>query len=143
MDKVSTLKKWFKEVWEKENSKTIFEIFVPEDDGMAHGLAKEKGIVPKEFEQFQKSLLKLIKEVRLSIDSYIENDDFIAADCTLNALDRKTGKKKIQIKGCVIAKITEGKIRTANNHFDFLHLFEALGLLPNNVFAKCLDGEKL
>ena len=143
MDKKTTLKTFFKKVWTNEDASAIKHIFVPEKQGKAHGLAKDKGISPEEFIAFQGALLELIKDVKITIDSVIESGDYIAADCTVTAVDRRTGTKNVSIMGAVTAKITDGKIRTAKNYFDFLHLFEGLDLLPENTFAKCLGGQRI
>lgn len=138
-----TLEKWFEEVWTKENTDFIKEMFVPEDDGTATGINKKGGLGPKEFVEFQSQLLGLLSNVVIKIDAYIESGDTISAQCTMTGKDRKTGTKTLSVKGCVIGKITDGKIRHADNYFDFLNLFEDLGLLPNDTFAKCLNGHSL
>lgn len=38
-------------------------------------------------------------------------------------------------------RIVDGRIVEAYNHFDFLGLFEQLGLLPAGAFGRCLCGE--
>lgn len=142
MDKKNTLEKWFEEVWTKENTATIHEMFTPDHSGSAKGIKKNQGIGPDEFVEFQKLLLGLLKNIKIRIDNCIEQGDVISAECTLTANDRKTGTKELAMKGCVIGKIVNGKIINANNYFDFLNLFEDLGLLPDNTFATCLSGDQ-
>ncbi len=141
MEKLDTLKKWLQEVWTNENEHTIHQIFVPKNGGSAKGLGKDQGIGPDEFVIFHRKLLSLIREVQVEIEDFSEKGDTIFAECSLQATDRETGSKEIGIKGCIVARIADGKILDANNYFDFLGLFEALGLLPKNTFASCLDGE--
>ncbi len=137
------LEKWFDEVWTKENASFIKEMFVPETNGSAKGLGNENGIGPDEFEAFHTHLLGLIKNIEITIDSHIESENVISSQCTLTATDRKTGAKKISIQGCVIVKIVSDKIVDADNYFDFLSMFESLGLLPKNTFLNCLSGRSL
>ncbi|MEO0571217.1 MAG: nuclear transport factor 2 family protein [Bacteroidota bacterium] len=137
------LEKWFEEVWAKENASYIKKVFVPEKGGSATGIGKESGTSPEEYVHFHSVMLGLLKDVEIKVDSRIESGNEIAAQCTMTAKDRATGKKTISIKGAVFGKIVDGKIKHADNHFDFLHLFEGLGLLPEETFAKCLSGQKV
>jgi limonene-1,2-epoxide hydrolase len=120
-------------------------MFVPKTtDNLAHGLKKDAGLDPEEFATFHHSLLSLIKDVHITIDKTMEQGNVIVAECTLSAVNRKSDDQRpIAIQGCTIAEVTDGKIRSANNYFDFLHLFEGLELLPENTFQKCLSGKKV
>ena len=143
--KKEVLEKWFKRVWTEEDTAAIHEMFVPKKpDDQAYGLKKEDGLGPDDFVGFQQLVLALVKDVRITIDSYIEQGDVISAECTLTALNRKSDSTEpVIMKGCVIGKIVDGKILSAGNHFDFLHFFEALGLLPEDTLEKCLTGNKV
>lgn len=143
MNKKATLEKWFEEVWTNENTATIHEMFTPDNTGSASGIKKNEGIGPDEFVEFQKLFLGLLKNIKIKIDSYLEEGDVFSVECTLTANDRKTGHKKLVMKGCVIGRIVNGKIIDANNYFDFLNLFEDLGLLPENTYANCLNGNTI
>ncbi len=41
-----------------------------------------------------------------------------------------------------MARIEEGMLREAYNHFDFIGLWEQLGYLPQNSFEQGLGGNK-
>ncbi len=41
-----------------------------------------------------------------------------------------------------MARIEEGMLREAYNHFDFIGLWEQLGYLPQNSFEQGLSGNK-
>ena len=45
------------------------------------------------------------------------------------------------ITGTIHARIADGKILEAYNHFDFLGLFAQLGQLPPDVLGRCLSGQ--
>ncbi|NET32108.1 MAG: nuclear transport factor 2 family protein [Cyanothece sp. SIO1E1] len=142
MDKRGTVEKWFKEVWAEEKEHVILELFVPDNEGLAHGMAKDKGMKPEDYIGFHRALLGLLKNVRIKIDHFHESGDTAIAECTMTGEGRTSGTP-VSIKGCAIAEITDGKIRSANNYFDFLKLFEELELLPEDTFAKCLSGVSL
>lgn len=140
--KKETLEQWFKEVWYEGNTETIHRVFVPEPQNLkaAHGLAKEEKLSPQEYEQFQQTLLSLISEVNVVVDSHIEQGDWLFTACTVYAKSKKTGED-IKFEGSTFVKIVDEKIVEAKNYFDFISLFEAIGLMPENTFAKCLTGE--
>ena len=49
----------------------------------------------------------------------------------------------MRTKSGVMAKITNGKLRGGYEHWDFMGMWDQLGLLPGDSFGKCLNGEKL
>ena len=121
----------------------IREVYKPDRKGSSTGLGTEEGLNQEEYVQFHAVMLSLFQNIVITIDSHIEQGDQLAAQCTMTANDRETGKKNIKIRGAVFGRIKEGKVLHADNHFDFLGLFEGLGALPEGTFAKCIAGEKL
>ncbi len=144
MTKKETFEKWFQKVWTEESVAAIHEMFVPDIDGKAKGLKKEEGLGPDEFVAFQKSMLALVKDVKITVESYIEDGDRICLECTFNSMKRNSDTQEpIIMKGCIVGKIVDGKILKANNYFDFLHFFESLRLLPEDTFSTCITGNKI
>ena len=138
---IEVLEKWFYEVWTNENADYIREVYQPDRKGSSTGLGTEEGLNQEEYVQFHAVMLSLFQNIVITVDSHIAQGDQLAAQCTITANDRETGKKNI--KGAVFGRIKEGKVLHADNHFDFLGLFEGLGALPEGTFAKCIAGEKL
>ncbi len=52
-------------------------MFVPDIDAKAKGLKKEEGLGPDESVAFQKLILALVSDVKITVESYIENGDSI------------------------------------------------------------------
>ena len=143
MSNKEVLELWFERVWHQEEASVIHEMFVPEDQkDAAYGLQKEGGMKPDDYLAFHGALLSLIGNVRLEIINYLEQGEQLFAECTLTATKRGT-KTPVSMNGCVIAKIADGKILSADNYFDFLNLFEALGALPPDTFGSCMAGGKV
>ncbi|MGJ8642390.1 MAG: ester cyclase [Luteolibacter sp.] len=130
---------WFREVWTEEKTEAISERFA--GGGKAKGLGNRPVVGPKEFEQFQVALLKLITEVYIKIDDYICDGSKCSFVCTLTAKCRATAKP-ISITGSCFLEIEDGKIQYCENHFEFLDLYAQLGLIPEDTFAKALSGQK-
>ena len=143
MTRRAFLEQWFHRVWTEENAEAITELFVPESGEGATGIYQDEAIDTTDYVAFHRTLLALLQGVEISIDNYIGEGDFAAAECTLTALDRKTETQRVSTRGCVMVKIVDGKIRYASNHFDFLTLFEGLGLLPAGTFVSCLGGNRV
>ena len=83
---LDTVRHWFHEVWSKENTEAIFELFKPE--GITGGLG-ESITEAQQFAVFQQALLNLISDVEITIDDHIERGDKIALICTLRAKKRQ------------------------------------------------------
>ncbi len=141
------LQYWFKKVWLEEDVESLRALYVPEEGPSAQnalGLGQDQGMTPEEYEVFHARLLGLIKEVNIKIDFCIEQEGFLFAACTLSAISRiGHDVSEVGMKGALLVKMREGKILYAENYFDFLTLYENLGLLPKNTFEKCLSGQKI
>ncbi len=142
--KIDVIQSFFTEVWSNERAEVINEVFVPDagENKTADGLKKDEKMSPEDFEAFHGALLGLIQDVVISIDEYIEYDDWVVTRCTLTANDRRSGKP-VKILGSAWARVTDGKIREAHNYWDFLHLFEGLELLPENTLQTCIQGNSI
>lgn len=142
---ILAIQNFLKRVWIEEDATAIKELYVPYSDSdakKAHGLSKDGAISPEEFEQFHSLILSLIKEINFIYEDIMEVDNHASIRLTMTC-KRRDGKNDdiVSIKGCLFGEVSDGKIRVAYNYFDFLHLFEALGLLPENTMVKCLTGE--
>ncbi len=135
-----TIETWFQRVWAEEDKNAIHELFIPE--GKAKGMGADT-FGPEEFSQFHTALLALLSDVKIEIDEWFENGDNIALRCTMTAKSRKTPETSIEMKGACFTKMGDGHLIDAENFFDFMGLFEQLGLMPENSFGKALSGMKI
>ncbi len=133
------LETWFQRVWAEEDTKAIFELF---PRGPNHGLGRQQVVGPEEFSRFHEAICKLLRDIKVSVDHFIEaNDGWISAICTLTAVGQNA-PTEVAITGSVFAKVGEGGVFVeCYNHWDFTTLWEQLGLLPDNIFGRCLAGE--
>lgn len=134
------LETWLERVWSNEDQSAIDELFHPEGD--VAGLGQPDLVGPEEFKKFQSSLCKLLANIEISIIKYIESDTWSSALCTLNAVSRRNGDP-IYISGTIFVRIENGQIQEAYNNFDFMSMWEQLGLLPPDSFGQGLNGKKL
>jgi|GEM_PF-836021 len=137
---VRLMEKWFDEVWSKENADAIDEMF--SSCGEASGLGERPIVGPAEFREFHSALLRLIRDVSIRIDDHICDGKKCSLVCTVKGTCRKSGNP-VEMSGSCFITIEDGKICGCENHFEFIALYEQLGLLPGNTFQKALSGEKI
>lgn len=132
------LEDWFRRVWTEEDPGAVDEMFAP--DAAAGGLGSHPTIGPEEFKAFQRALLALVGEVEVRIDHCMADGPWTSVLCSVSARSRATGEP-VRITGTALVRIADGRIAEAYNHFDFLGLFQQLGLMPEGAFERCLCGE--
>jgi hypothetical protein len=131
-----TLETWARRVWRERDRTAIDEML--EIDTRAHGLGAQTLVGPDGFKAFHSTLCGLLTDTELVIDHAIEADGWLATLCTFKGTTR-TGRP-IAITGAIHARIADGKLLEAYNHFDFVGLFTQLGLLPEDTLQRCLSG---
>jgi hypothetical protein len=138
--KMEVSEEWFRRVWLEEDTSAIDEILLPETK--ASGLGSHPHIGPDEFRYFHAGLLGLMEQVIVTSDLHIEQGDWLAQLVTVKGICRKTSHE-VTMLGQMMLKIIDGHIVEGHNRFDFISLYEQLGLLPNQTFEDCLAGKVL
>ncbi|MBL4789201.1 MAG: ester cyclase [Kordiimonadaceae bacterium] len=139
-EKRKLLETWFQRVWNEEDANAVDEMFV--DGGAARGLGDRDVVGPEQFKQFQTALCGLVSGITVTIDKAIKEEQWLSTICTLRATSRETGGP-VSMSGSVVVKISDGKILEGYNHWDFMSLWDQLGYLPGDSFAKGLQGQKI
>ncbi len=134
------LETWFRRVWNEEDTQAIDELFIP--DGLAQGFGPTALVGPEQFKPFHQAVCALLSDIDITIEKSGESDDWISVVCTLRANSEKTGKA-ITITGSVFARIVDGVLREAYNHWDSMSLYEQLALLPLHAFMTGLQGKRI
>ena len=129
---------WMQKVWWEQDAQAISQMFRP--DGTAEGLGSHM-VGPEDFKVFHGQLLKLIDKVKINVAKEFTQGSWSAFLCTMECVAKKDPQNKIVISGTIFARIENDCIVEAYNHFDFMALYEQLGLLPPDTFAKCLSGD--
>jgi len=137
MAMIDTLRTWGRRVWVERDEAAIDEMMLA--DTAARGLGMQVLVRPEGFKQFHRAVCALLRDTDLVVDHHIEAEGWLAALCTFTGSAHDG--RKVAITGAIHARIAEGKIVEAYNHFDFLGLFAQLGLLPEDVLARCLSGQ--
>ncbi len=127
---------WFEELWNKGREETIDEKIA--DDCIIHGLSDgtEQDIRgPEGFKTFYQAFRRAIPEIHVIVEETITADDKTVARC--HVIGTHTGEglgfpatgKPIDFHGVAIFKMRDGKIVEAWNQFDFLTMYNQLGVI--------------
>jgi predicted ester cyclase len=130
------IQRWFEEVWNQGNSKTIDELL--DENGVIHGLADASGQPVRglqAFHDFHDQFRGAFSGLYVSVDDVIAEGDRVVARCSVRG--KHTGESlgfaatnaPIQFEGIAIVRIKDGKIVEAWNQFDFLEMNKQLGVL--------------
>lgn len=125
---------WFEEVWNQGREETIERLYPP--DGVAHGLPGVPIRGPEAFKSFFRNFRGAFPDIRIEVLRTVTEMDMVAAHCRVkgthkgHTLGVEATGKPADFSGIVIARVRDGQIVEAWNHFDFLALYQQLGLLP-------------
>lgn len=130
------IRRWFEEVWNKGRAEAIDEMFAP--DGIAHGLSDVNGSAlrgPQDYKPFFQKFRDAFPDIEIIVEDTITEGDRVAARCRVRAthggdsLGVAATNKQIEFTGIAIVRIRDGKIVEAWNNFDFLRLFQQIGMV--------------
>lgn len=130
------IERWFEEVWNQGNSKTIDELLA--QDGVIHGLVDASGQPVRGlegFHEFHNQFRSAFSDLNISVHDVVAEGDRVVARCSVRG--QHTGESlgfaatnaPIQFEGIAIVRIKDGKIVEAWNQFDFLEMNKQLGVL--------------
>ena len=127
--------RWFEEVWNKGREKAADEML--DKDVVIHGLSNETSeplVGPDAFREFHRKFYNAFPDIVVTVDDTIAEGDKVVARCTVSgqhtgeSLGVAATNKPILITGIAIARIKDGKFVEAWNNFDFLAMYQQIGL---------------
>ena len=123
MDNKQLTRRWFDEVWNKQNRAVIDELLQP--DAPLHGLSGSPTHVtgPGGFKQFHTAFLQAFPDVHVTLTHVFAEDDFTTMRFTFTATHTGPGfgpptGRTVNASGLGIARWKDGKIAEAWNEFD-------------------------
>jgi steroid delta-isomerase-like uncharacterized protein len=129
-------RRWFEEVWNKGRAEAIDELFAA--DGIAHGLAGAGGEElrgPTDFREFHRSFRGAYPDTEITVEDMIAEGDKVAVRCTVRATHRTDAlgfaatNRPVAFEGMCIVRIRDGQIVEAWNSFDFMTMYQQLGVM--------------
>ena len=133
-DNKAFVRRWFEEVWNKGREEAIDEMFAA--DGLAHGLEGDEPIRgAAAFKPFFHKFRQAFPEINVTVEDAITEGDKVAARCSVRGTHRGDSlgfaatQQPVAFEGITIARVRDGKIVEAWNHFDFMKMFQQLDAL--------------
>ena len=124
------VRRWFKEVWNEGNAKTIDELLT--DRSVIHGLGEDlRG--PAAFKSFHAAYRDAFPDVKIQIERMVAEDDLVAVHWSASATHNGSGLgfaatgRPVKFSGMGIARFEGNKLIEGWNNFDQLGLLQQIG----------------
>ncbi len=134
------LDQWCDRVWRDRDESAIHELF--SNHGKAGGMGRKNLAGPNDFVPFHQAMCNLLTNTKLHIDYAVEQGNSMFVLSTFTGNCAATGIPAV-IEGSMSVQFEGGKILHCVNHFEFMSLFEQLGLLPENSFEALMAKRKM
>jgi RimJ/RimL family protein N-acetyltransferase/predicted ester cyclase len=130
-------REWFTRVWNEGQESAIHELLAA--DAKMHGLPTPDGAPltgPADFVPFWRKFHSAFPDIRITVERAIAAGDMVAVHChvvakhTGHSLGIAATQRPIDMWGMGMARVRDGKIVEAWNAFDFLTLYQQIGLVP-------------
>jgi predicted ester cyclase len=130
--------RWHEEVWNRKRREAIYEMLRP--DALLFGLTVREGpplCGPDAFAKYWDRLIGAFPDIHVSVESTMAEDDKVAVRCSVRAhhtgagpiLSLEATMKPVVFTGICLAHIKDSAIQEAWNSFDFLRLYQQIGLV--------------
>ena len=124
---------WFATVWNKQDASAIDRYLAP--DAKMHGLGPE-AMTPAEFKALHQAYCAAFPDIHIEVVRTVSEGDMVVAHCRVTGTHRGQGlgigptDRGIDIWGMGMARVVDGKIAEGWNSFDFLTMYQTVGVLP-------------
>ncbi len=124
---------WFEQVWNEGDEATIDRLMSPATK--FHGLPGGPIVGPEAFKPFFQTFRQAFPDIRVRVLHTVCEGDLVACHCGVTGthsgpgLGEPTGSR-IDIDGMALAVVRDGQLQEGWNSFDFLALYQQIGLLP-------------
>ena len=131
------IRDWFDSLWNRGEEDTIDRLLAPH--AVVHGLPAPETETLRgraAFKPFYDAFRGMFPDVKVTIEETIAQGEMVAAHCRVTGhYDGTAGGgaakgKPVDFWGICTVKVVNGKIVEGWNAFDFLGLYQQLGLLP-------------
>src|SRR3954469_13000550 len=122
-------RKWFDEVWNRDNSGAITELMAP--DVVGHGLGPDFTGV-ENFQAFYRQFRSAFDSVQITLDHVMEAGDEVAYR-GIALVKLKGHPDTHEMPGAGFIRYRDGVIVEGFNYWDFLGLVTRLGAVPEDL----------
>ena len=126
------VRRWFEEVWNKQNADAITEMFAPEGKGYGFPDTDSVLIGPEEFKTIHRNFCGAFPDLRVTVEDVVAEGDRVAVRWNVNMTHRgdhlgfaATGKKT-SLNGSSFMIVKGGQIVEGWNQMDMLSMIQRL-----------------
>jgi steroid delta-isomerase-like uncharacterized protein len=130
----AVMRTWFDQVWCKGRESAIDTLMAR--DAVGHGLPGGLMRGPTAFRQVFHTFRGAFPDIHISVERTISQGDLVVAHCRVtgthqwNTLGFAATGKKVDFEGVTIARVVNGQFAEGWNFFDFLTMYQQLGVVP-------------
>lgn len=128
------LRSWFERVWNAGDESAIDELYAA--NAVAHGLPVAPMPGPEGFKPFVRSFRSAFPNVRVEITHIVSEGDLGVVHCRVTGTHSGDGlgvagtNRPVEFTGMTMARIVDGRIQEGWNTYDFLAMYQQLGIEP-------------
>ena len=125
---------WFDEVWNQGRADTIHRLYAA--DARAEGLPGVDAQGPAGFEPLFHAFRGAFPDIHIEVAQTITEGEWVSVVCRVTGthtgatLGLPATGKPVDFWGITTARVAGGQIREARNCFDFLSMYQQLGVVP-------------
>lgn len=132
------MRRWFEEVWNNKNEAAIDEML--DDNVVACGLVDGCGNPVDNKESFKSvfnQFVEVYPDIHFTVDDIISDGDRVVARCHVSGTHRGDGfgfpatGNRVNFSGMLSVEIKDGRITKAWNEFNYMDMFQQLGVIPS------------
>jgi steroid delta-isomerase-like uncharacterized protein len=135
----AVLRAWFNEVWCEGQEAAIDRYLAA--DAVAHGLPGGDMNGPAGFRPIFHTFRAAFPDLRITIERMVSEGDTVTAHTRVTGTHTGDGLnipptgKRVTFEGMTIARIVDGQIREGWNCYDFLTMYQQIGVMPEPAGA--------
>jgi len=129
----SVVREWFDRVWNNLDESAIDRLMSP--DGIVHGLGPAPLRGPAQFKPFYQTLKSALGGIRVDIERVVVQGDTCAVLCHVvarhvgDSLGAPATDRPVDFYGMTMARVQNGKLVEGWNSFDFLTMYQQIGMI--------------
>lgn len=140
MTKQEMLEAFIQRVWIEGDAEAAVGLF--DAQGAVKGVVSDMTVGATDFTTVVEAFLGLVEEPRFRIERAVEQGDWLSALVTVEAR-APSDQRPIVVTGQIMLRYADGQVAEAYNHFDYVALFQQLGMLPDDALMMLLSGAKV
>jgi steroid delta-isomerase-like uncharacterized protein len=129
----AVVRRWFEEVWNEGKESTIDELY--SSQAVAHGLPGSALKGPAGFKPFFAQFRAAFPDIHVEVTQCVCEGEMCVVHCVVTGTHTGAGlgaptHRPVRFTGMTMARVAGGQIQEGWNEFDFLRMYQQLGIEP-------------